>query len=134
MANFTRALEEVIISEGFYSNDPVDAGGETYYGIARKKNPGWRGWEIIDKLRREPNFLALIKDHPNLKELLHIFYRQQFWNVIRGDMINDYDKAKDIFDMAVNAGCSASIKIAQRALKLPDTGIMDDATLNRLNA
>lgn len=36
MADFDKAHLEVMGNEGGYANNPVDAGGETYKGIARK--------------------------------------------------------------------------------------------------
>lgn len=134
MASFDIAFNRTNVAEGFYSNDSDDSGGETIYGIARKKNLGWRGWEIVDLSRDEPNFPDCLRYNSRLQEFRRIFYRQKIWNVIQGDHINSQAKANDIYDMAVNSGCSTSIKIAQRTLKMPETGIMDDPTLKRLNA
>lgn len=47
--NFLKSYDILIKHEGGYVNDPDDKGGETYKGIARKFNPDWKGWKIIDK-------------------------------------------------------------------------------------
>jgi DnaJ-class molecular chaperone len=36
---FDKAFEHLIINEGVYSNDPMDKGGKTIYGIASSYHP-----------------------------------------------------------------------------------------------
>jgi len=57
--------------EGLYANNPQDAGGETYQGIARKKIPLWSGWKLIDQAKGQlppmpkygvPNYRAWVKE------------------------------------------------------------------------
>ena len=78
MADFRKALEHVLSNEGGYVNDPDDPGGETYKGIARKMNPQWKGWPLINK-RDFTN--------PLLADLVASFYRDNYWEPIRGDQI-----------------------------------------------
>jgi lysozyme family protein len=52
------------------------------------------------------------------------FYRQRFWNVVRGDEIRDQQIAETIFNFAVNTGTGIAIKLAQViAGATPDGGI-----------
>ena len=55
MASFKAQYNELIKREGNYHSGviggKVDKGGETYRGIARKYNPDWAGWKIIDSLK-----------------------------------------------------------------------------------
>jgi len=56
MADFNKAFQLILAHEGGYINDSDDPGGETYKGIARKMNPDWLGWHIIDLLKKQPGF------------------------------------------------------------------------------
>jgi len=53
MADFNKIYPTIVKYEGFYVNDPRDPGGETYSGVARKFNPNWKGWQIVDKYKAE---------------------------------------------------------------------------------
>jgi lysozyme family protein len=57
MANdFESILKETLLIEGGYSFDPSDNGGETLFGIARVKNPGWAGWKEVDSIIRNKGY------------------------------------------------------------------------------
>jgi lysozyme family protein len=133
MADFLIAFEKVFKNEGFYGNIPGDAGGETIWGIARNMNPNWEGWAIVDKYRGDKRFPGILKENPTLIKLKLSFYRKTFWDKIRGDQILFQPIASEIVDDAVNTGVRPAIKKLQRTLALIDTGIMDDATLEKLN-
>ena len=55
MADFNESLKYILKNEGLYSNDTLDAGGETYKGISRKNNAEWEGWTIIEAAKKKPN-------------------------------------------------------------------------------
>ena len=55
MADFNIIYPTLIKFEGYYANDPNDPGGETYQGVARKYNPFWAGWKIIDAYKAAHN-------------------------------------------------------------------------------
>ena len=133
MAKLDIALELTLKNEGFYGNDPDDAGGETLWGIARKPNPKWEGWSIVDSLKGEPDFPRCMKDNTELLEAMHDFYRESFWNTIKGDEIINQDVANDLFDKAVNMGTHQAMLLCQASLDLPSNGKMDSTTLNILN-
>ena len=120
MADFRKALEHVLSNEGGYVNDPDDPGGETYKGIARKMNPQWKGWPLIDK-RDFTN--------PLLADLVASFYRDNYWEPIRGDRITSQLVAMSIFDFAVNAGVKTSVILAQAVVDVPTDGNFGPATL-----
>lgn len=134
MADFKTAYDKTARNEGGYSNDPADTGGETWKGIARKKNPDWKGWEIVDSYRANVKFPGILHTLVSLELMEREFYRTYYWSVIRGDEITDQAKANSIYDSAVNMGPKAAVKLAQRALEATETGVMDNATLKLLNA
>lgn len=101
--NFDEAFERVIGHEGGYVNDPRDAGGETKFGISKRAYP-----------------------HLNIKELTleqaKEIYRADYWNRCHLEEVPD-EVRFDVFDMAVNGGVVAAIKVYQRALNVTDDGI-----------
>jgi len=133
MAKFEIALDGTLKNEGFYGNDPSDTGGETLWGIARKPNPKWVGWPIVDSLKNEDHFPQCLKENSELFEARDLFYREAFWNVIKGDDIINQEVANDLFDKAVNMGVHQAVVLCQRSLDVPETGKMDSSTLNVLN-
>lgn len=115
MANFRESFEKTMGNEGYYSDHENDSGGETYMGIARNFHPDWRGWDFIDQMKREGKRIG----HTDpLYNLAMTFYRNHFWNRVRGDEIRDQDVANKIFDIAVNMGVQRSILFLQKALNI----------------
>ncbi len=133
MADFKKAYAQTAKNEGGYSNDPVDAGGETWRGIARKKNPGWKGWAIVDKYRHQVEFKRFLEQDVELQLRVLAFYKAEFWDKIKGDKIDSQDVANSIYDSAVNMGVTAAVKLAQRSLNINETGIVSSAMLDKLN-
>jgi Glycosyl hydrolase 108 len=81
---FTKAMQWLFEAEGVYSNDPVDRGGETKYGISKRSYPDL--------------------DIKNLtKEQAIAIYYKDFWLPLNPDK---YDESTLIvlFDTAVNHG------------------------------
>lgn len=106
--NFDEAFERVIGHEGGYVNDPRDPGGETKYGISKRAYP-----------KVDIKNLTLAK----AKEI----YRADYWNRCHLEEIPS-EVRFDVFDLAVNAGVLAAIKVYQRALNVGDDGIWGPKT------
>lgn len=123
MADFLPAFEAVIKNEGGYKLTDVaaDRGGQTYAGIARKPNPQWRGWAYIDRGDTPPS------------ELVRQFYKENFWDRVRGDDLLDQSIAFSVFDSAVNAGVSTSSKLAQIVVGATPDGKIGEKSLALLN-
>lgn len=127
MANFDAAYEDMIHDEGGYklTNDPVDRGGMTYAGIARKMNPNWAGWAHVDAGRIPPT--QLVRD----------FYRAGWWLPIRGDEILNHGVAQSIFNFAVNSSGfgkpQLAIKLAQIVVGVTADGDFGAKTLAAVN-
>ena len=95
LSEFNDIIEQVLMHEGGYVNDPVDPGGETKYGISKKAYPD----ENIKDLTVE-----------RAKEL----YKRDYWDKYRvGDLSNHIRHG--YFDMCVNMGGYRAIKILQEA-------------------
>jgi len=123
MADFTQAYERTTLNEGGYvlTNHAGDRGGQTYAGIARKYHPDWSGWAAID--RGETPATSLVRD----------FYRENFWEPVKGDQINDQRTAETIYDFGVNANYKVAIKLAQIVLGVAPDGVIGPVTLQALN-
>ena len=134
MADFIKAFENTMHAEGGYVNDPDDPGGETYKGVARKRNSKWEGWIDIDLLKQKQNFPKNLDQDESLQLKIRDFYEVNYWDKIQGDNIADQDVAESIFDFAVNAGPTTSAKIAQLSVSAKPDGVIGPKTLEKLNA
>lgn len=134
MAEFKIALQRTLAHEGVYSNDPNDAGKETYNGISRANHKNWQGWLIIDKYKGKANFPFNTVNDKELDKQVELFYLHEFWLQIKGDLIANQTTADSIFDFAVNAGIKTSVQLAQSIIGAKADGIIGDQTLNKLNS
>lgn len=105
MAQFLLAYHPTLCNEGRkLTNIPGDAGGETYVGISRSKNPAWPGWAYIDARRGLPGFPGILYSDPALELLLLKFYKAEYWDCFGGDQVPDQHIANRLFDASVNLG------------------------------
>lgn len=134
MADFKTAIETTLKAEGGYVNDPDDPGGETYKGIARKRNAKWSGWVNIDLLKNKNGVPKNLEDDIDLQSKVYALYEANYWDKIRGDEIKDQDIAESVFDFAVNAGPRTSAKLAQIVVGAVADGVIGPKTLEKINA
>jgi lysozyme family protein len=118
MADYDVAYDITLAHEGGYGNDPDDAGGETYKGVARKYYPTWAGWAIIDAAKEEPNFPESLKDNIVLDSMIREFYKINYWNRFDGDSLSEQLLANELFDTGVNMGISRAVEFLQKALNV----------------
>lgn len=115
--NFEAALNHVLASEGGYSNDPDDHGGETNLGVTKASWAAYRGRSIPAGEMR-----ALTR------AMVTPYYRSQYWDKCRCDELPaglDYA----VFDFAVNAGPGRAAKFLQRAVGVADDGSLGPRTM-----
>ncbi len=126
MANFELAFRQCLENEGGYvlSNTEADQGGETYAGIARNMHSEWPGWSLIDDGDR---------NSAKLHGLVKTFYKENFWDKVQGDDIQDQSIAITIFDFSVNAGIKTASILAQRAVGADADGSIGPKSLEKLN-
>lgn len=135
MANFENAYALTMKAEGGYVNDPLDPGGETYKGIARKYNPLWAGWKVIDAIKQtKPAGLnAALNASVQLQEAIRHFYEVNYWDINRTGEINDQQLANQVFDTAVNCGTGTAARFLQKAAGVPADGKVGPLTLQAVN-
>lgn len=119
MSRFDDCLAFVLRMEGGYSNDPVDPGGATNYGITQRTYSAWL------RAGRRPD--ASVRDIA--RGDVDRIYHEQYWTPLQDDT---FGAPLDLilFDTAVNHGVQRAIKILQDGLALPITGVLDSVTLN----
>lgn len=144
MAVFRYALERTLKLEGGYTNNPNDVGGETIFGIARNKNPDWKGWALVDNTKQyctetegskewAQELVDNCKQNPEITKFKYDFYEKNFWDKAKLSEIKHQNIAEAIFDACVNHGVSGGVKIAQRVLNLEVDGIMGEKTITAIN-
>ena len=132
MADFSKAYAFLVTKEGSLSDHPADYGGQTYFGIARRFWPNWDGWQYVDA------------NQWNLAQaLVPSFYKEEYWDTIKGDLINSQLIANRLFEQAVNSNAMMVTKNLQEicnALAIHDNAViaedgkMGPGTMARLNA
>ncbi len=127
---FFLALAILLNGEGFYSNDVRDPGGETIWGIDRKNNSTWIGWQIVDSFKTNSNFPACLEWNPALIDARNQFYFG-LWNRLHCEDISaiSQTQANQLFYASNNQGESLSIKWMQEILDVKVDGIMGQDTI-----
>lgn len=137
MANFKEAYDLTMGNEGGYSNNSADTGGETWYGISRRWNPGWPGWAMIDERKRlygpvKPGYEAAFtyrvntgEGHAKLEDLVLKFYKEKYWDPFKGDKFQSQRIANWMFDAVVLCGPVLPGQWLQTALNCLDAADKD---------
>lgn len=128
MADINKLVPLILKWEGSkYTNDPLDPGGPTKYGVTLKT------WKSKGKDKDgdgdiDANDVKLL-DVDDLKLILKIGY----WDLWRADKIKDQNVANILVDWVYNSGVPG-IKIPQKLLGVPADGEVGPQTLKALNA
>lgn len=146
MASFEKAFEITLGHEGGYSNDPQDPGGETIYGVARKKNPLWTGWPLVDKFKSDAkNFPKNALADSSVMSHVKQFYKTSYWDINKLDDINMQEIGNEVFDTGINLGTGRaasflllSLSVLNREGKdyadVPEDGKIDPSDVALVNA
>jgi lysozyme family protein len=131
---FDKCFELTVKAEGGYVNDPTDLGSETIYGISRKHHPDSTIWKYVDKWKErgmtpyEINKMA--KSTPEFIDFVKAIYRGGYWASCKCDKLNSKYHLP-MFNCAVNIGVKNASKLFQRALGVPDDGIIGKQSINK---
>jgi lysozyme family protein len=147
MAKFEIAYDITMGHEGGYANNFKDTGGETFGGVARNFNPNWKGWAIVDQIKKytpRDNYDKVMFANVELMGLVRSLYKTNYWDVNKLDYVVNQAIANELFDTAINMGVGVASRFLQRALNVtnknqqlyPDVlidGIVGPTTLSILN-
>lgn len=124
MADFEKAVQIVLKHEGLFVNHPSDPGGATNRGIT------------FALFKQYAKALGLLPNIDALKSLTEdqakFIYREQFWNRMKGSMIENQQVANILFDGFVNIG-NRAIKMIQKVSGAEVDGDLGPGTLYLIN-
>lgn len=127
-ARFLDAFGDLLGNEGFYSNDPVDAGGETVYGVSRRAHPDWLGWKIVDAARGKAGFPGILRSDQELLGAARELYYDVYWTPVGAARL-PHPVGERLFDIAVNAGHATAGLCLQVALCALDVYVRVDGQI-----
>ena len=114
MERFDEFIQIIFYNEGFLSNDKADKGGLTKYGISKRAYP-------------HLDIANLTQEHAEQ------IYKHDYYLPCKIDNIKDKLLALHVFDFAVNAGISRSIKMLQKVIGAKVDGIIGNQTISLAN-
>jgi len=109
MTAFDRAIAFTLGWEKEHSPDPVDPGGDTWYGITRRYHPTMEPW-------------------PPTRAQAVAQYEREYWRAPGFSGLPDA-VAVACFDTAVNCGTRRTISMLQQALRVFDDSLLGPKTL-----
>ena len=126
-----RALTKA--NEGFYSDDPLDPGGETIWGISRNNPPNdqraqhlWSlMWARVDDRRNEDGFPEILRDDELITGWSDEIYKIEWWDILKPDLWDNRAQAviNRAYDTGINMGPTWGVRFLQHALNsLGDLG------------
>jgi lysozyme family protein len=109
-------IDRILVNEGGskVTNDPVDGGGRTQYGISEKSNPG--AW--ADGVVTEAEARAI--------------YQKKYVDAPGFNKIDDKQLRTQLIDFGVNSGPAIAIQKLQSILNVTQDGILGRNTLESL--
>lgn len=100
-----RIINEIIMVEGGYVNDPNDSGGETNFGITVA-------------VARANGYNGAMRDLP--RSVAFDIYSAKYWDAVKGDDLVKLSEhvAEEVVDTSVNMGAGRAGLFLQRALNV----------------
>lgn len=128
--------------------------GLTYFGIYETDHPNWKGWKTIKAYldldedwqqykntgKEEDLSLALKKcskvlsNVSDLNFLVEYFYKTEFYDKMKLDLVQSEHKQIEIMCFAINVGIKPCVKKLQELLNCTVDGIIGTNTINALSA
>ena len=120
--DFGATMDLMLNLEGKKSDDPRDRGGRTNFGVTQGTYNRWRDSKNLPR----QDVFKITKD-----EAMQL-YKKNFWGIIGGDKLPQ-KTAMALMSFALTDGPEDSVRLVQRMLKIPATGYMGPATLDKIN-
>lgn len=120
--DFGATMDLMLNLEGKKTDDPRDRGGRTNFGVTQGTYNRWRDSKNLPR----QDVFKITKD-----EAMEL-YKKNFWGIIGGDKLPQ-KTAMALMSFALTDGPEDSVRLVQRMLKIPATGYMGPATLDKIN-
>lgn len=133
MANFLIADSITQKTEAGYN--PGNGEAETAMGVDRAANPHWSGWAIVDgnKPCSTADMNRALLGNSNFMPLVHSFFKSNYWDVLKLDIVTDQRVADNLFDCSINQGSGIAVRFMQQASGVPVDGVIGPQTINAIN-
>ena len=112
--NLDAAFEKLIGHEGGYTPGVNDPGGETKYGISKRAYPG-------------EDIAGLTLDRAKA------LYLRDYWGPAGCDAMPEPAKFQ-VFDLAVNSGVRAAVRLVQKVVSETQDGVLGPRTIQAVQA
>lgn len=137
MASFQPAYDRLLKDEAGYVHHPNDPGQETYQGIARRYQPNWPGWAIVDELRAMGTFPQNLDMNVTLQVQVHDFWFA-WWQRLKLGGLKSQLVATKLYSLSATNPMEA-VKALQMALgdlgcRVQVDGQMGPQTMNACNS
>lgn len=112
--------------------------GMTYKGIYQTAHPKWEGWDVIREALEKVNgdrkkAAELLEMDVELQASVVEFYKREFWDKMKLDMVTSQKKADEMMVFGVNTHPVIAVKVAQRIVGALQDGVIGPKTLKALN-
>lgn len=106
---FDTMIEAILLEEGGYTNDPVDPGGET-------------NWGITARVARANGYTGPMRELPRTMAVM--IYRKVYWMTTGYALVDavSHAIAGELLDSGVNMGIGTATKFLQRPLNAFNSG------------
>lgn len=137
MADFNKAIINVLKNEGGFNRNLGDGQGMTYRGLTIKSDPDFKGWAYINQKLSQ---LGKIKEETIFNELetaVKAYYKNKYWGLIYGEKLENQDVANMCLSFVVASG-QARLVINKSINKVfpdsvPERNIFQPETISLLN-
>lgn len=119
---FSEALQEILKAEGGFSNHPTDHGGKTNFGITEQTLSLFLGRDLA---RDELQNISM--------DLVSKIYKQNYWDRMNLDKVQNDDIQLFLFDQGVNRGPGVVAQQLQVMLGTKSDGVIGPQTLLALS-
>lgn len=142
MADFKRAfqtlkkLEFSSPTNALHYNEGEE--GYTFMGVYQKAHPHSRIWATLETYKKAESDIKILSKlmYGNIQAVQEVekIYKNQYWDVMQGDLIDSQNTAEEIFIFGVNVGMKVAIKKAQEITGVVCDGVIGKDTIAALNA
>lgn len=104
MADFNQSISIVFANEGGFNKNLGDGEGMTYRGLTENSDSDWDGWNYIKNYINQNGYPSEEYIFPELEDSVKSYYKQKYWQLAKGDALQNQDMGNLVFSFFVNTG------------------------------